>query len=686
MIHKRLGDILVDSGLIDSQQLETAIAKQKETGKRLGSVLVELGFAADTDIVTCLASQLEICSIPDEMLEVPQEIRQLIPEDIIRRHTLLPVKLDGKTLTLAMADPFDTFIVEEIRFQTNLDVQEAIATESGIQTAIKTTYGDREKENKDVEPGLAADDQMAKSLASQLGIPHIPDEMLIVPPDIRNLIPEVIIRRHTLLPVKLIGKTLTVAMVDPLDAFIVDEIRLQTNLEVQEAVATANGIRAAIRATYGGEDEEAEAEKMDEAVKILAAEQVAPVATSAMLGGGMVSFDLQATDVAATVNFVSRLIKQAITDNASDIHLEPAETNLRIRIRVDGVLNEILRIPKASQGEIISRLKVMADMDIAEKRLPQDGRIRVKVIGKDVDLRVSSLPTVWGEKICMRILDKSALTLSLKDVGFDDDLLARFEIAIKQPNGIILLNGPTGSGKTSTLYAAINYISSPKINVNTVEDPVEMQIKDINQVQVKSDIGLTFATTLRALMRQDPNVIMIGEIRDGETAQIAVEAAMTGHLVLSTLHTNDASSTVGRLIDLQVEPYLLASTLLAAVAQRLTRKICSKCVTPYEPTESQLKDLQMEQYGITGKIPFFKGAGCPLCKTTGYKGRTGIHEMMTLDDELRRLIVAKASASELRARAFVIGMRPLRQTGISKASRGITTIEEVLRVTKSEVV
>jgi type IV pilus assembly protein PilB len=389
---------------------------------------------------------------------------------------------------------------------------------------------------------------------------------------------------------------------------------------------------------------------------------------------------------AAIVNFVSQLIKQAVTDRASDIHVEPEEDGLRVRYRVEGVLNEIIRVPKVNQNEIISRIKIMANMDISEKRLPQDGRIRVKLTNKNVDLRVSTLPTIWGEKIVIRILDKSSLNLSLKDVGFEEELQKRFELAVKQPNGIVLLNGPTGSGKTSTLYAAINFIQSPKINISTVEDPVEYQVRGINQVQVKADIGLNFARTLRSLMRQDPNVILVGEIRDSETAQIAVEAALTGHLVLSTLHTNDAPSTVGRLIDLQVEPYLIASTLLAAVAQRLVRKCCGLCRQPHKPTPEQLSDLQLEYLGLDPEMPFFKGAGCPACSNNGYSGRTAIHELMTLNDEIRRMILAKASANEIRRLAVDNGMKLLRTVGILKASKGVTTVEEVLRVTKSEEV
>ncbi|MBI3039140.1 Flp pilus assembly complex ATPase component TadA [bacterium] len=563
MIRKRLGDALIDSGLITKEQLSTALGKQKELGKRLGKVLIELGMCAEEQIVHCLASQMGIPEIHLDEVKIPREIIKLIPETIVRSHNLLPVSKKGNILTVVMVDPLDAFIVDEIRYQTDLEVEEAIATETAILAAIKQYYG-----AGDVSKALNELKKDASSAISKL----------------------------------------------PTDG----------------------------------------------------------------------SFDLLVVDEAASVNFVSQIISQAIDNRASDIHFEPEEDSLRIRYRTDGVLSEVIRVPKTNQSEIISRVKIMADMDISEKRLPQDGRIRAKLTDKNVDLRVSSLPMIWGEKIVIRILDKSALKLSLKDVGFEDELLNRFATAIKQPNGIILLNGPTGSGKTSTLYAAINFIYSPKINISTVEDPVEIQLRGINQVHVRTDIGLTFARTLRSLMRQDPNVIMIGEIRDPETAQIAAEAALTGHLVLSTLHTNDAPSSITRLIDLEVEPFLISSTLLAALAQRLVRVICPKCIQPFSPPSEQMSDLQLEKHDFREKLSFFQGTGCNNCGTTGFRGRTAIHEMMTLDDSIRRLVNSKAAASDIRNAAVKGGMKILRSTAIQKASKGITTVSEVLRVTKSE--
>ncbi|MFZ4773723.1 MAG: GspE/PulE family protein [Terrimicrobiaceae bacterium] len=564
MKRKRLGDALVDMGLITQEQIVVALKKQKEVGKRLGKIVVELGMCSEDQIVAVLSEQLDIKIIQIEKIEIPKDVLKLIPETIIRTHILLPVSKAQNTLTVVMADPLDMFIADEIHYQTNLTIQPAIAPESIIRSVIK---------------------------------------------------------------------------------------KLFDSVSFAETLATMKS-------------------DSDKNVAVARPEQTA--------------FDLNLASEAAVIKFVSSIIKRAIDLRGSDIHVEPEEKDMRIRLRVDGVLTELVRIPKASQGEVISRFKIMASLEVSEKRLPQDGRIRVMVGGKIVDLRVSTLPCICGEKIVLRILDKTALKLTLSDVGFEEDMMTRFGFAVKQPNGIILLNGPTGSGKTSTLYAALNYIISPKINISTAEDPVEMTVRGVNQVHVKADIGLTFARTLRALMRQDPNVILIGEIRDEETALIAVEAAMTGHLVLSTLHTNDAPSTIERLTELGAEHSMVALTLLVAVAQRLVRRICANCMQPFDPPESLLKEINFAHFKFTQEPKFFQGKGCFNCNGTGYKGRVAIHEMLFMNDRLQQLIIAKASTTELRVAAIETGMLPLRATAIRKAFKGQTSIDEILRVTKSE--
>ncbi|MFW5782392.1 MAG: GspE/PulE family protein, partial [Candidatus Muiribacteriaceae bacterium] len=379
------------------------------------------------------------------------------------------------------------------------------------------------------------------------------------------------------------------------------------------------------------------------------------------------------------VKFVNLILKEAINEKASDIHVEPDEGGVRIRYRVDGVLQSITEIPPKIQSALISRIKIMSGMDIAEKRLPQDGRINIKTSAGEIDVRVNTLPTVWGEKIVMRLLDKNSVMLGLDKLGFLPEHLEMYKKALAEPNGIILLTGPTGSGKTSTLYAGLSAIKSPEVNLTTVENPVEYRIPLINQVQIHSEIWMTFAAALRAILRQDPDVIMVGEIRDAETAQIAIESALTGHLVLSTLHTNDAPGAVTRLMEMGIESYLLTPSLLLIVAQRLARRICDKCKVEYQPEPHILEDL-----GIEGEHAFYVGEGCVSCNRTGYKGRVGVHEMFTLNDAIKEMMLKSASSTELREVAIETGMQTLRQNAIEKAKLGLTTLEEVVRITKGD--
>ncbi|GBD03725.1 Type II secretion system protein E [bacterium HR19] len=386
---------------------------------------------------------------------------------------------------------------------------------------------------------------------------------------------------------------------------------------------------------------------------------------------------------APIIRFVNALFFQAVKERASDIHIEPAERETVIRMRIDGVLHEIIRINKTLHEPIVSRIKVMSRLDIAEKRIPQDGKIKLKVAGRDIDVRVSTLPTVFGERVSLRILDRTATILKLEEIGMEEDVLRKMKELIRKTYGMILITGPTGSGKTTTLYACLSEINSPEINIITIEDPIEYQLKGINQIQVNPKVGLTFATGLRSILRQDPDVVMVGEIRDSETASIAIHAALTGHLVLSTLHTNDAPSAIARLIDMGIEPYLISSAVFATLAQRLVRKICQNCKTPYTPDQKEL-----ELVGLTpDKIPervLFKGQGCKECFGTGFKGRTGIFELFLIDDEIRELINSKVDSMKLKMVAISKGMRTLREDGLLKVLKGITTIQELARVIQEE--
>jgi type IV pilus assembly protein PilB len=391
------------------------------------------------------------------------------------------------------------------------------------------------------------------------------------------------------------------------------------------------------------------------------------------------------TDViedAPIVKFVNLLINQAVQDRASDIHVEPTETDLRIRFRIDGVLHEVMRSPRSIQAGVVSRLKVMADINIAERRIPQDGRISMKVGGRPIDLRVATLPTVYGEKIVMRILDKGQALLRLEELGFLPGSLARFEACYRKPYGAILVTGPTGSGKSTTLYATLNQVNEPDRNIITVEDPVEYRLAGINQVQIHPKAGLTFASALRSILRADPDIILVGEIRDRETAIIAVEAALTGHLVLSTLHTNDASSTPLRMVEMGVEPFLVCSALDCVVAQRLARRLCDKCKEPYQPTEAELAGADWPAEDLaSGEWPtLHRAIGCPACGRTGYRGRFALHEVMPMSEEIERLIIERRSTEDIQKTAVMQGMMTLRQDGLRKVAAGTTTLEEIFRV------
>jgi len=469
----------------------------------------------------------------------------------------------------------------------------------------------------------------------------------------------------------------TVALSDPSDLDTLDSLRHLLNMEVEPRVASPEDIEEAIGKYYGGAREDSVSKMIQDIT-----EGEIQISTLADVGavddGSVVDAD------APIIKLVNTVIVDAFKSRASDIHLEPLSKKFRVRYRIDGVLHEMKNPPKRLQPAILQRLKIMSNMSIAEKRIPQDGRIQAQVGGKTIDLRVSCLPTTHGESIVMRILDKEGLKLGLPELGFFTDDQQTFERLIGLPDGILLVTGPTGSGKTTTLYAVLNYINRPDRKIITVEDPVEYQLSGINQVQVSESVGLTFSLALRSMLRQAPNVIMLGEIRDLETATIAINASLTGHLVFSTLHTNDAPSAVTRLIDIGVKPFLVASSARAMMAQRLVRRVCRRCGGPYVPTEVELRSLVLDPNNVANAT-FMKGKGCNECSKTGYRGRFGIFEMFVVDDELRKLIYDKVPSSELRTRAREIGMRTLREDGARKVLAGMTTPEEVIRATLGDV-
>jgi type IV pilus assembly protein PilB len=563
----RLGDRLVAEKLITTEQLQRALAEQKGSADKLGTILVRLGFITEDSLVSFLSKQYSIPAITVAQVDPDPDVMKLVPEQIAKKHSVLPIKRMGNTLTLAMADPTNVFALDDVGFMTGLQIQPVVASEAAIRKAFERLY----------ETGASVTDMMSELEEAD------------------------------------------------------------TDVEVVE----------------GGEEAFTKADV----------------------------FDLkESADEAPVVRLINMILTDAIRRGASDIHLEPYEKVFRVRFRIDGVLHEIMTPPKRLEAALTSRVKIMATLDIAERRLPQDGRIKLRYHQREIDFRVSTLPTIFGEKTVMRILDKDALQLDLTALGFDPWSMEQFTKAIHSPYGMILITGPTGSGKTTTLYSAIHTINSPDINIMTAEDPVEYNLKGVNQVQVNDEIGRTFAACLRSFLRQDPDVILVGETRDLETAQIGIRAALTGHLVLSTLHTNDCPSTPARLLDMGIPPFLVSSSLQLILAQRLGRRVCRDCKEPYEATEESLVPYGHVPQGL-GTINFYKGKGCQTCNFTGMKGRVAIYEVMPITTEIRDLILRNATTNEILDAACSQGMKTLRQNALQKVIDGVTTLEEVLRVT-----
>ncbi len=562
---KLIGQVFLERGLIDEEELKTALNLQSESREKLGKLLVDLGYISEKDHLAVVSAHLSVPVITGAGYPPVPALENVLTHRFMKQCKFIPAALEDGVLTLAMTDPHDYATIESVRQTTGLAVEAALGAESEIMDAIERLYG---------------------SAASTFG--------------------------------RIIEG--------------IDEGGLESLSEEIEDI---------------------------EQLKDLASE--APV-----------------------IRLVNLIMSRAVENRASDIHIEPFEKDLKVRYRIDGILHDVESPPKKLKAAILSRVKIMAKLNIAERRLPQDGRIKLKVLGKDIDLRVSTLPTLYGESAVMRILDKSNTDLyDIRRLGFPEDCLKSFESLIRRPHGILLVTGPTGSGKTTTLYSALDTINQPDKKIITIEDPIEYQMDGVNQIHVNTQIGLTFATGLRHIVRQDPDVVMVGEIRDLETAEIAVRAALTGHLVFSTLHTNDAPSAITRLIDMGAEDYLIASSLLGVLAQRLVRVICPHCKVEVHPVPEMLDEIGFRRGdGRHGPDRFHEGAGCEKCSHTGFIGRMGIYELMVMNDDLRKLTVGKADSNQIRKKALEHGMRSLRDDGWLKVRQGTTSIPEVLRVTQ----
>ncbi|HWO70694.1 MAG TPA: type IV-A pilus assembly ATPase PilB [Actinomycetota bacterium] len=547
-------------------------------------------------------------------------------------------------------------------------IEQGLITEEQLQAALEVHHRTPKSLGRVlIDMGLIKEADLVRALAEQVGLEFVDLSETQIDPAAAALLPETLARRYRALPIGERDGKLLVAMSDPANVYALDDIRAITNRDVQPVVATASDVEQAI----------SRFSQLDGQV-----EQLASEAASALEAEGEEDLEAAVED-APIVKLVNAIMTQAVADRASDVHIEPHEKDVRIRFRVDGVLHEAMsRAPKAIQNGLISRLKVMADLNIAEKRVPQDGRISMKVGGRQLDLRVATLPTVWGEKVVIRVLDKSQALIKLEDLGFLDDAYKRYEEAFRKPYGAILVTGPTGSGKSTTLYATLNILNSIDRNIITVEDPVEYRLAGVNQIQVNPKAGLTFASALRSILRADPDIVLIGEIRDRETAMIAVEAALTGHLVLSTLHTNDAPSAITRLIEMDVETFLVASAIDCVVAQRLARKLCERCKEAYRPDPAELLEAGYPEWQVPEITQLFRPVGCGSCAKTGYRGRIGLYEVMPMSEEIERLTVERASSDEIKAVAIQQGMQTLKQDGLEKARMGLTSIEEVARVVK----
>lgn len=632
--NKKLGEILVDQNFITMDQLALGIEKQKICKKRLGEILTEMGFVTEEKLARALSLQLE--------KGTPEGV-----PTIVKTKRLGQILLD---LNLINKDQLNKCLEEKKK--TNKKMGEILT-----------------------EMSYVSEEKLAQALSAQLGIPYVDLNTAAVEPEAIELLRESVARKNLAIPLSIDKKFITVAMADPLDFEAIHDISFVTGREVKPAVAPLKEIKAAIRRFYHLAQplQKILGDIKDFNIEVVPEEDTRQAAESMEEGA-------RKGESPPIIRMVNSIIVHAVRNNASDIHFEPKEKYVKVRERVDGLLMEAFEFPKLVQGAVTSRIKIMARMDITEKTIPQDGRIKIKMEGRDLDLRVATLPTHYGEKITIRILDSQAVRLKLKEIVINEQDYRRVLDIIERPQGIVLTTGPTGSGKTSTQYAMINHIKSETINLITLEDPIEYELPGVNQVAINEKVNLTFASALRSVLRQDPDVIMVGEMRDSETANIAIEASLTGHLVLSTLHTNTAVAAITRLRNLGISPYLIASSINGVIAQRLVRRICEKCQEPYKLTVEEISKIRLR-----GKDPAIfkdlrKGKGCAACNNTGYKGRIAVFEILVMNAAVRELVANNAAEDAILRAALAGGMKYMSEDGIEKINQGLTTVDELFRV------
>lgn len=669
MARKNLSELLLEKGIVTKEQLSEAESLKSRMGLPLSSALVYLGYVDQKTLARIIAEQIGLPFIDFEKFTPDSKAVATVPEEIARKYNVFPVKITENSLLLAMANPRDIIAIEEIKNQTGMTIKPAVAIKEEIDTAIDTYYRpvveDEAAEQKHEESEKESEEEL--SIATAV-IETVDLSTYDIDPNAIMTITEEMARKHKVIPISFSGNELIVAMKNPGDVFLIDTLSVITGFDIHPVKAEEEDIENAINRYY----------KMAEIVEV--GEEIENLIASDEEVEKLSDLSVVAEE-APIVKLVNLIIARGVRSRASDIHIEPQDKDVRIRYRIDGVLHEVMRSPKRLQPAIISRFKIMANLDIAERRKPQDGHCALTIGKKVYDFRVATLPTIYGERIVLRVLAKESILLRLEDLGFLEDTLKTYEEAYRKPYGAILITGPTGSGKSTTLYATLNVLNTPDKNIITIEDPVEYRLKGINQVQINPKAGLTFARVLRAVLRTNPDIVMVGEIRDKETAKIATEAALTGHLVLSTLHTNDAPSAISRLIEMGVEPFLVSSAIDAVQAQRLARRLCNECKEPYTPKKEWLEEIGFPIDKDEGIPKFYRPRGCSKCNNTGYKGRIGIYEIMTMNEEIERLAARRASSEQIKKVALANGMRTLRQDGLLKAKMGLTSIEEVLRVT-----
>ncbi|MBF0568697.1 MAG: Flp pilus assembly complex ATPase component TadA [Nitrospirae bacterium] len=716
----KLGEALLKAEAITETELDLALTEQKRTGHKLGKILMDNGYATEMEIVNALADNMGLEYISLQEANIEEAAIKAVPLKLVEKHLVMPVNFEGTRITIAMSDPLDLGAISDLEFVTGKKVRPVVTTLAEIRRATQHYYHNKkpkrlgeilldaktlsteqleacltnQKASKKklgdiiVQMGFSTETEIARALSSQLNLPYVDLSKVSVKTSATGLIDKDFALKHSIMPISATTRLMQIAMVNPMDIDSIREVKYMVNRDVDIVISTATAIESAINKYYtseGARPDKVDYSDMKDIFDAVSDDISSLEVTTERIevSGSEANRLIKDSESTPIVQFVNKTIFGAIKTKASDIHMEPSETGFRVRLRVDGIMAGFTQIAKSLAPSVTSRIKVMAKMDISERRIPQDGGIKIKVDGKGVDLRVSTLPTQFGEKIVIRVLDQSASNLSLLDIGLADKDYQMLLEMIEKPQGLVIVTGPTGSGKSTTLYSSLYHLTNDRNNIVTLENPVEYNMKGANQVNINEKAGLTFAAALRSVLRQDPDIIMLGEMRDPETAEIAIQASITGHLVISTLHTTTAVSAITRLRGMNVKTHFIASSLNGIVAQRLVRKLCPKCKQSYRPTMEELIVLGLSGEYISNDVKFFQPKGCDDCGGRGYRGRVGIYEIVPASAKVRKLIYEDAGENEVTHAAREAGMTSIIEDGLKKVMMGTTSLDEVLRVTSN---